>query len=313
MKTAQKILERFFHVTCMENALDALEYITSHSINLILLDIHMPEMNGFELLKEIKSNLQTMDIPVIFLTADDDFETELNSFKSGAMDYIRKPFVPDIMLERINRILEQEQLQHYLQNEVAKNSSRVEKIFLQAMLTLAQTIDAKDKYTKGHSTRVAEYSKKIADILGLSQNEQDEIYFMGLLHDIGKIGVPDTIITKPQKLTDEEFAIIQTHPVIGYDILKNITEIPNIEMAARWHHERLDGKGYPDGLKGDEIPYFVRIISVADAYDAMTSQRSYRDILPLDFIINELNRGKNTQFDPRIVDAMLQIIQEDKN
>ena len=192
-----------------------------------------------------------------------------------------------------------------------KNEMKVEKLSLQAMLTLAQTIDAKDKYTKGHSNRVAEYSKKLAIKLGLSEAEQDTVYFMGLLHDIGKIGIPDNIINKPQKLTDEEFAIIKKHPEIGHDILKNIAEIPNIEIGARWHHERMDGKGYPDGLKGNEIPKLVRIISVADAYDAMTSKRSYRDILPQTYIRSELEKGKNKQFDPEVADAMIQLIDED--
>lgn len=311
LKMARKILEEFFQVTCVESGKDALAYLQNYTPDLILIDIHMPEMDGFEVLQNIKINSQTKDIPVIFLSADTDSDTELNSFKAGVMDFIRKPFVPDIMLERINRILELDRLQQYLQDEVKKNELKVEKLSLQAMLSLAQTIDAKDKYTKGHSTRVAKYSKKLAMKLGLSEAEQDTIYFMGLLHDIGKIGIPDDIINKPQKLTDEEFAIIQKHPEIGHDILKNIAEIPNIEMGARWHHERMDGKGYPDGLKGEEIPRLVRIISVADAYDAMTSKRSYRDILPQSYIRNELEKGKNKQFDPEVAEAMIQLIDED--
>lgn len=311
LKMAHKILEDFFQVICLDSGKKALEYLKNNLPDLILLDIHMPEMDGFEVLKHIKSNPQMKDIPVIFLTADGDSETELNSFKAGVMDFIRKPFIPDIMLERIHRILELDRLQQYLQNEAKKNAIKVEKLSLQAMLSLAQTIDAKDKYTKGHSTRVAKYSKKIAKKLGLSEAEQDTVYFMGLLHDIGKIGVPDNIINKPQKLTNEEFAIIKKHPEIGHDILKNIAEIPNIEIGARWHHERMDGKGYPDGLKGNEIPKLVRIISVADAYDAMTSKRSYRDILPQTYIREELEKGKNKQFDPEAADAMIQLMEED--
>ncbi len=311
LKMAQKILEEFFEVTCLGSGKEALSYLTSHMPDLILLDIHMPEMDGFAVLQEIKANTLTKDIPVIFLTADSDADTELNSFKAGVMDFIKKPFIPDIMLERINRIIELDRLQQYLQDEVKKNAIRVEKLSLQAMLTLAQTIDAKDKYTKGHSTRVAKYSKKLAMKLGLSEAEQDTVYFMGLLHDIGKIGVPDHIINKPQKLTDEEFAIIKKHPEIGFDILKNIAEIPNIEMGARWHHERMDGYGYPDGLKGDEIPKLVRIISVADAYDAMTSKRSYRDVLPQSYIREELEKGKGKQFDPEVAAAMIELIEED--
>ena len=311
LKTAEKILSKFFKVICAKSGKEALSYLSNNLVDLILLDVHMPDMDGFTMLKELKQHPATHSIPVIFLTADTDASTEYNSFKAGAMDFIRKPFVPDIMLERINRILEQDRLQQYLQNELKKNETKVEKLSLQAMLTLAQTIDAKDKYTKGHSTRVARYSKKLAIKLGLSEGEQDTVYFMGLLHDIGKIGIPDSIINKPHKLTDEEFAVIKRHPEIGYDILKNIAEIPNIESGARWHHERMDGKGYPDGLTGDEIPRLVRIISVADAYDAMTSRRSYRDILPQSFIREELIAGKNKQFDPEIIDAMIELIDED--
>ena len=311
LMTAQKILEPFFTVSCLNDSKMAFEYILGHSVDLILLDIHMPEMDGFTFINKLKSKDSTKNIPVIFLTADSDVELELKSFKVGAMDFIRKPFVPDIMLERINRVLELDKLQQYLQKEVQRNTNRVEKLSLQTMMTLAQTIDAKDAYTKGHSTRVAIYAKKIARKLGMSATDQDTIYFMGLLHDIGKIGVPDYIINKPGKLTDEEFAMIKKHPEIGYDILKNIAEIPNIEAGARWHHERLDGKGYPDGLKGEQIPLFVRIISVADSYDAMSSKRSYRDMLPQDYISSEIEKGKGTQFDPDAADAMIQLIKED--
>lgn len=311
LMTAHKILEPYFTVTSLETGADALEYVNHHFVDLILLDIHMPQMDGFQVIEILKANENTKHIPVIFLTADSDSDAELSGFKAGAMDFIRKPFVPDIMLERINRVLELDKLQQYLQKEVQRNSSKVEKLSLQTMMTLAQAIDAKDTYTKGHSTRVAIYAKKIARKLGMSATDQDTIYFTGLLHDIGKIGVPDTIINKPGKLTDEEFAMVKRHPEIGYDILKNIAEIPNIEASARWHHERMDGKGYPDGLMGEQIPKFVRIISVADSYDAMSSKRSYREMLPQDYIINELEKGKGTQFDPEVAEAMIQLIKED--
>ena len=134
---------------------------------------------------------------------------------------------------------------------------------------------------------------------------------MGLLHDVGKIGVPDAIINKPAKLTDEEYAIIQNHPVIGAKILKNITEFPKLITGARWHHERYDGKGYPDGISAEEIPKEARIIAVADAYDAMSSRRSYRDVLPQSQVRTEVEKGKGTQFDPELVEIMLNIIDED--
>jgi HD-GYP domain-containing protein (c-di-GMP phosphodiesterase class II) len=148
---------------------------------------------------------------------------------------------------------------------------------------------------------------------GKSLKEQDEIYFMGLMHDIGKIGIPDGIINKTSGLTSEEYDIVKTHAQIGSDILQNITEILSISSGARWHHERYDGKGYPDGLKGEEIPEVARIIGVADAYDAMTSNRSYRDIFTQEKVRQEFLKGKSTQFDPHFADIMVQMIDEDKD
>lgn len=158
---------------------------------------------------------------------------------------------------------------------------------------------------------MAEYSREIAKRAGWSQQRQDEIYMMGLLHDVGKIGVPDAVINKPAKLTEEEYEIIKKHPVLGDRILKKIKEMPNLATGARWHHERYDGKGYPDGLSEEDIPEEARVIAVADAYDAMTSRRSYRDILPQSRVRSEIESGRGTQFDPPFADIMLEIIDED--
>ena len=187
-----------------------------------------------------------------------------------------------------------------------------ERITMQSMYTLAKTIDAKDKYTNGHSMRVAQYSKMLAERMKFSEEQIDEIYNMAMLHDIGKIGVPDAIINKPSKLTDDEYNIIKGHPGIGYDILSEMPEMKHISVGAKWHHERYDGKGYPDGLKGEEIPIQARIIGVADAYDAMTSNRSYRNYLPQNVVREEIEKGRGTQFDPAIAEIMLEIIKEDK-
>lgn len=181
----------------------------------------------------------------------------------------------------------------------------------QVILTLANTIDAKNKYTRGHSVRVAGYSREIARRMGKTEQEIERIYYIGLLHDIGKIGIPDAIINKPSQLTDEETAIIKNHPVIGAEILKDMTELPDASVGAHWHHERYDGLGYPDGLKGNEIPESARIIGVADAYDAMASKRCYRDVLPQKIVREEIAKGKGTQFDPAIADILLQMIDED--
>lgn len=180
------------------------------------------------------------------------------------------------------------------------------------MQILAKTIDAKDKYTRGHSVRVANYSREIARRMGKSEKEQEKIYRAALLHDVGKIRIPDGIINKPGKLTDEEYAFIKLHPVSGYHILKSFAKDQLIATGAKFHHERFDGKGYPNGLVGENTPEHARIIGVADAYDAMASNRSYRNALPQDVIRGELVAGKGTQFDPRIVDIMLAMVDEDK-
>lgn len=176
---------------------------------------------------------------------------------------------------------------------------------------LAKTIDAKDKYTRGHSMRVANYSRELARRMGKSKREQEKIYKAALLHDVGKIRIPDEILSKPGKLTDEEYAYIKLHPVSGYHILKSFSKDQMIATAAKYHHERYDGKGYPGGLAGKNIPEHARIIGVADAYDAMASNRSYRSALPQSVIRSELVAGRGTQFDPKIVEIMIQIVDED--
>ena len=185
-------------------------------------------------------------------------------------------------------------------------------IISQALLTFAHTIDAKDKYTNGHSARVAYYSLEIARRLKLSEEDQERIYYIALLHDIGKIGIPDSILTKPDKLTPEERQMIMRHPTIGGEILKDFTSLEGISDGARYHHERYDGTGYNEGLKGEEIPFFARIICVADSYDAMSSVRYYQGNLSNDVIVKELKGGSGTQFDPQIVEIMLQLIREGK-
>ncbi len=192
---------------------------------------------------------------------------------------------------------------------MAKND--IQTLSVEVMEALAHTIDAKDEYTRGHSIRVARYSRMIASKMGLSSEQSENIYYMGLLHDIGKIGVPNEIINKPGKLTDEEFEQIRKHPVTGFDILAEIKSRPNLSIGARWHHERVDGKGYPDHKSGEEIPIEARIIAVADSYDAMTSNRSYRQYLPQDVVRSEIEKNIGSQFDEMAAKCMLQIIDED--
>ena len=320
LRVAEKMLEKQFKVATVSSGKEALEYVKNTIPDLILLDIHMPEMDGFEVLEILQADSEYKDIPVVFLTANEEREVEVKGFEAGAQDFIKKPFSADIMIRRVDRILELKRLQKNLQREVAKQTRRaeerrkkVERLSMQIMQTLAGTIDAKDTYTNGHSVRVAAYSREIARRYGKSQREQEDIYYIGLLHDIGKIGIPDEIITKNTTLSDREYLMVKTHPQIGGDILKNISEIPYIDVGARWHHERYDGTGYPDGLKGEEIPEVARIIGIADAYDAMSSKRNYRAEIPQDVIRKEIVNGRGTQFDPIFADIMVEMIDDDVN
>ena len=181
-------------------------------------------------------------------------------------------------------------------------------LFEETTEALANAIDAKDKYTRGHSTRVSILSRLIAQEAGLSNEECEQVYFAALLHDVGKIGVPDDVINKPGRLTDEEFAQIKIHPVLGYQILSSIRQSPYLSVGAHYHHERYDGRGYPDGLAGEDIPKIARIIAVADAFDAMTSTRSYRDALERQRVRDEIANGMGTQFDYEYAAIMLRLI-----
>lgn len=199
-----------------------------------------------------------------------------------------------------------------LQKKIQENAM-VQRLSLQIVTTLVKMIEAKDKYTNGHSLRVAEYAREIAARSGMNEKKQQEIYYMGLLHDIGKIGVPDDVINKTGRLTEEEFALVRRHPVLGSEILESITEMPRLKDGARHHHEHYDGKGYPDKLAGEEISRESRILGVADAYDAMSSPRSFRDAMEQAVIRSEIEKGRGNQFDPEYADIMLHMIDEDKD
>ena len=315
LKLAGHVLSKNnMRVTALKSGSALLDLLKDNRPNLILLDVKMPGMDGFE----TKTHLMAMeeevaDIPVIFLTANDDMESEKKGLALGAIDFIRKPFVPEVLVMRVKRILDMVRLQRNLAEEVEKKTKENEALFLHVVKSLADAIDAKDSYTNGHSGRVAEYARMIAKRFGYGTKEQSDIYMMGLLHDVGKIGVPDKVINKPGKLTDEEFAFIKKHPVIGAQILENIEEMPSLATGARWHHERFDGTGYPDRLAGEKIPEAARIIAVADAYDAMTSNRSYHSVMPQEKVRGEILRCSGTQFDPKFANIMVKMIDEDTN
>jgi response regulator RpfG family c-di-GMP phosphodiesterase len=207
--------------------------------------------------------------------------------------------------KQINSLIKNENVKLNEMQKIQENLSE------QLIDVLCGTVEAKDRYTRGHSMRVAQYAREIMYRMGGDEKAQQEVYFIGVLHDVGKISIPDEIINKNTRLTDDEYAQIKLHTIAGYQILQSVNVIPDLAVGARWHHERYDGTGYPNGLSGENIPLIARIISVADAYDAMTSNRSYRTVMPQSAVREEIVKGMGTQFDPKIAQIMLDIIDED--
>lgn len=316
---AEKLLSDYFVLKTAISGEAALALMEIQTPDVVLLDINMDGISGLDVFEKMQGDERLKKIPVVFLTADENVQTEVACFNAGAMDFIKKPLVKEVVVRRITRILQLTDLQKNLQKEVdarthelLREQQNSEQLSSQIMTTLAAAIDAKDKYTNGHSIRVAKYSQMLCKALGRSEEDQKIVYSMGLLHDIGKIGIPDEIINKTSRLSDEEFDVIKTHPVVGSDILKSISTFPELAEGARSHHERYDGHGYPDGLKGDRIPDLVKILCVADAYDAMASTRSYRSLLPQSVIREEIEKCSGSQFDPLVAEKMLAIIDADK-
>lgn len=291
---------------------EALMTTKKYRPDLILLDIHLPDMNGFSVMETLRQDETTSRIPVLLLTGDNDSVTEENGFRSGASDYIRKPFAPDVLKQRVRRIIELDHYQRSIEEEVRKQAGRSRRLTREMMMALSKTVDTKDHYTDGHSRRVAAICAELGRRLGKDDRTQVMLYEIGLLHDIGKIGVHDQIIRKDSGLTDDEFGEIKEHTQKGYEILKEIKDMPELSEGARWHHERYNGTGYPDGLKGEEIPETARITCVADCYDAMTSTRSYSSPRKQEEVRAEIERCRGTFFDPEIADVMLSMIDEDK-
>ncbi|MBP5180984.1 MAG: response regulator [Clostridiales bacterium] len=314
-----KVFEPLYNVKSVESGEEALEFVQKTATpNLILLDQVMPDMTGIETLEKIREIEGYEDTPVVFLTSEDNMETELAVFRAGALDFITKPFVPEIARERIKRIIDLKKLQDSLEDEVTYKSNKMVEInekltgvCRHVVKALAGMIESEVIGKKGHSDRVAEYASEIARRMGKSKPEIQDVYLAASLYDIGEYAVPSEILNKPGSLTDEEFAVESTHPAKGAEILSSVAELPILSAAALHHQERFDGTGYPDGLSGKDIPEIARIISVADAYDAMTSWRSYRGELSQEQVRAEIEANKGKQFDPDIADIMIQMIDED--
>ncbi len=256
-------------------------------------------------------------IPFVVIDSAIPKDYEVKYLMLGITDFIYKPFTLEIVGKRVERIVKSFDDTRYFEEELLSINTalkgerqRMMRLNFQLVSALSSTIDAKDRYTKGHSNRVAMYALAIAKAADcLKDDELETLVHAALLHDVGKIGVSDAIIRKPGSLTEAEYKIIKEHPVIGWQILKNETALPGISCVARWHHERYDGGDYPDGISRDAIPVMVRIVSIADSFDAMASDRSYRKAMDMDRILDELRFGSGLQFDPDLVDVTIPLIE----
>lgn len=310
LKVAKDILKDEYEIDCVLCGEEALTYLKENIPDLILMDLHMPGMGGKAAISRITSSKTLCKIPIICLTADAKPDTEIQCLTMGAFDYITKPFVPQVTKSRISRVIELNELRNHLEAQLSKKTALLEQVTVNFIMAIAHTIDAKDAYTSGHSMRVAKCAEEIAKALGWDEEQVLNIHYIALLHDIGKIGIPDAILNKPSHLTDDEFGIIKRHPAIGYEILKNIRIIEQVSEGALYHHERYDGTGYPYGLKGEEIPLCARIVGIADAYDAMTSNRVYRAKLSDEMVIAEFEKFKGRQFDPELTELFLNMLRK---
>lgn len=305
---AKQELSDEYQVTPVISGEQALKFLEKKSTDLILLDINMPDIDGKETMRRIRENPEWAGIPIIFLTADSSPETEAECLSAGADDFIAKPFVPQVMKSRISRILELHDLRNDLESKLEEKSRQLESVTIDMIMAIAKMLEAKDYYTSGHSDRVAMCSAAIARKLDWDEQRVQNLYHIGLLHDIGKVGVPDVILNKPMFLLEDEFAVLKKHSTTGAEILKGIYSIENIQYGVLYHHERYDGKGYPKGISGEEIPIEARIIAIADSYDAMTTDRVYRKRLTDEKVMEELVKGRGTQFDPELTDIFIEML-----
>ena len=306
----QKLSGEGYYCEEAGSADQAVDKLLNNSFELLILDVKMPGKSGVELLPEIK--LRYPDIAVIMATAVTDTSTAIQCMKQGAYDYFTKPFNLDEVVLSVSRALEKRRLelenrdyQQHLEERVKAQARKIRAAFLSAITALAYALEAKDIYTSGHSQRVAEISVAIASELGLPPAGIERIRLAALIHDIGKIGVRESVLNKPDRLTDEEFQQIKNHCEMGEHILTPIVEDKEILDVVRHHHERYDGTGYPDGLKAEQIPLGAKILAVADTFDAMTSGRPYREAMTAETAYAEIECCKATQFDPEVGDAFL--------
>ena len=290
--------------------LEAIERVKTEHFDLMLLDFIMTPIHGDQVVEAIRKF--NKDLYILLLTGHKDLAPPLETIRRlDIQGYCEKSDKFDqllLLVESGIKAISQMNLIRKINTELKDTYDKLEKAYMESIETLRFTVEAKDTYTRGHSDRVSEYSVLLGQKLGLPEQDINNLKVGGLFHDIGKIGVPDSILLKNSKLTDDEYSEIKNHPAIGAHILSNATIFKDVIPIVKHHHERFDGNGYPGKLKGEEIPYLARIAAVADAFDAMTSKRTYRDSLPLDVVKTELENNKGTQFDPAIADAFLDIL-----
>jgi putative two-component system response regulator len=298
-----------FEASNGREALDVLERIGEAP--LVISDLRMPDLDGIELLESLRERYP--DTSVIMLTGMGETTTAVDCLHKGAADFLLKPISMSELQARVARVLEKRALvlqnryyQQHLEQRVHEQALRIQELFLQGVQMLARALEAKDAYTRGHSIRVSQYAVATAERLGFDGASLDGIRLGGELHDIGKIGTREAVLHKPGLLTEEEYRQISEHPALGEKMLWPLAQdSPDVLRIVRSHHERLDGRGFPDGLRGEKIPVEARIVAVADSFDAMTTERPYRMSRSAEAAIEELRRVAGTQLDPMAVEAFV--------
>lgn len=299
-----------YTLTGVTNPLEAIEMVKNDHYDLMLLDFLMTPIHGDKVVEEIRKF--NTDLYILLLTGQKDLAPPLDTIRRLQIQgYCEKSDKFDqllLLIESAVKSIEQMNIIKKINEELKESQEKLEQAYLESIETLRYTVEAKDVYTKGHSERVAEFSVLIGEKIGLSEAELKTLRIGGLFHDIGKIGIPDSILLKESKLTDDEYSEIKNHPAIGKHILSNATLFQNIIPIVYHHHEKYNGTGYPEKLAGEAIPLYARIAAIADTFDAMTSKRSYRNALPLDIVKEEIAKCAGTQFDPELANVFLDIL-----
>jgi putative nucleotidyltransferase with HDIG domain len=285
------------------NGKEALKILEKEDVDLVITDIAMPEMDGIELTRRVKEHY---DSDVIMMTGHIRDLSYGNAVAKGASDFIQKPFDTEEFQIRLKRVLRERRIH----TELRKSLKKMEVVLDGVIHSLSLTVEARDPYTSGHQRRVSALAVSIAECMELPEHQIAGIRMAGLIHDLGKIAIPAEILSKPGRLSEIEFSLIKNHPEVGFDILKHIDfQMPIAEIIYQ-HHERLDGSGYPRGLKGNDIFLESRIITVADVVEAMSSHRPYRPALGMEMVIEEITKNRNLVYDPAVANACLKIIEE---